>query len=83
MHATNRRNRQATYPAVCSKRATLLGNVPSARMLSVEVFGPGGHDRNTAPEYVSGPAMINSFFHGLESVARGQNLVRIPIVREK
>jgi hypothetical protein len=52
-------------------------------MLSVEVFGPGGHDRNTAPEYVSGPAMINSFFHGLESVARGQNLVRIPIVREK
>jgi hypothetical protein len=27
--------------------------------------------------------MINSFFHGLESVARGQNLVRIPIVREK
>jgi hypothetical protein len=22
---------------------------------------------------VSGPAMINSFFHGLESVARGQN----------
>jgi hypothetical protein len=35
---------------------------------------------------VSGPAMINSFFHGLESVARGQNLqnlLRIPIVREK
>ena len=27
--------------------------------------------------------MINSFFHGLESVARGQNLVRIPIVPEK
>jgi hypothetical protein len=52
-------------------------------MLSVEVFGPGQHDRNTAPEYVSGPAMINSFFHGLESVARGQNLVRIPIVPEK
>jgi hypothetical protein len=63
-------------------------------MLSVEVFGPGGHDRNTAPEHVGlmsvahgrrrvGAAMINSFFHGLESVARGQNLVRIPIVREK
>jgi hypothetical protein len=62
--------------------------------------GPGGHDWNTAPEYVgltavahgplrrhwvsvSGPATINSFFHGLESVACGQNLVRIPIVREK
>jgi hypothetical protein len=25
--STNRRSRQATYPAVCSKRATLLGNV--------------------------------------------------------
>jgi hypothetical protein len=25
--STNRRSRQATYPAVCSKRATLLGNL--------------------------------------------------------
>jgi hypothetical protein len=28
--STNRRSRQATYPAVCSKRATLLGNVDRA-----------------------------------------------------
>src|SRR5262249_51808779 len=28
--STNRRNRQATYPAVCSERATLLGNVDRA-----------------------------------------------------
>src|SRR5262249_23306737 len=53
--STNRRNRQATYPAVCSKRATLLGNADRAtrkpqcgrnwsggRMLTVQVFGPGG-----------------------------------------
>src|SRR5262249_20290084 len=28
--STNRRSGQATYPAVCSKRATLLGNVHRA-----------------------------------------------------
>jgi hypothetical protein len=28
--STNRRTRQATYPAVCGKRATLLGNVDRA-----------------------------------------------------
>jgi len=28
--STNRRSRQATYPAVCSKRATLLGSVDRA-----------------------------------------------------
>jgi hypothetical protein len=28
--STNRRSRQATYPAVCCKRATLLGNVDRA-----------------------------------------------------
>src|SRR5262249_38064151 len=60
--STNRRSRRATYPAVCSKRATLLGNVdrpdrklrcgrnrPSGSMLSVRVFGPGG----TRSEYRS------------------------------
>jgi hypothetical protein len=31
---------------------------------------------------VSGPAIINSFVRGSESVARSQDLVRIPIVRE-
>src|SRR5215472_13559234 len=62
--STNRRSRKATYPAVCSKRATPLGNADRANrkprcgrngssgwMLSVRVFGPGGHDRTTAPEY--------------------------------
>src|SRR5215467_4321913 len=53
--STNRRSRRATYAAVCSKRATLLGNAdrantklrcgrnrPSGWTLSVQVFGPGG-----------------------------------------
>jgi hypothetical protein len=60
--STNRRSRRTTYPAVCSKRATLLGNVdradrklrcgrnrPSGWTLSVQVFGPGG----TRSEYRS------------------------------
>src|SRR5215831_5218358 len=60
--STNRRSRQATYAAVCSKRATLLGNAdranrklwcgrnrPSGWTLSVQVFGPGG----TRSEYRS------------------------------
>src|SRR5262249_60845510 len=53
--STNRRSRYPTYPAVCSKRATRLGNVDrpnrtprcgrdcaSGWMLSDQVFGPGG-----------------------------------------
>jgi hypothetical protein len=50
--AANRRSRRATYPAVCSKRATLLGNAnrPTAcagterdnGMLGRQLFGPGG-----------------------------------------
>src|SRR5215467_14490904 len=60
--STNRRSRRATYAAVCSKRATLLGNAdranrklrcarnrPSGCTLSVQVFGPGG----TRSEYRS------------------------------
>src|SRR5215467_16027740 len=60
--STNRRSRRATYAAVCSKRATLLGNAdranrklrcgrnrPSGWTLSVQVFGPGG----TRSEYRS------------------------------
>src|SRR6516165_2531498 len=60
--STNRRSRRATYPAVCCKRATLLGNAdranrelrcgrnrPSGWTLSVQVFGPGG----TRSEYRS------------------------------
>jgi hypothetical protein len=58
--STNRRGRRATYPAVCGKRATLVGNVDrairsrsaggteqTAGMLSGHLFGPGG---NTTPE---------------------------------
>jgi hypothetical protein len=61
--STNCRSNQATYPAICGKRATLRGDVdradrksrrrwnrPSASMLSGQVFGRG-HDRNTTPEY--------------------------------
>src|SRR5258708_967218 len=50
--SANRRSRRATYPAVCSKRATLLGNAngPTAcagterdnGMLGRQLFGPGG-----------------------------------------
>src|SRR6266403_2050758 len=50
--AANRRSRRATYPTVCSKRATLLGNAngPTAcagterdnGMLGRQLFGPGG-----------------------------------------
>src|SRR5262249_32521636 len=60
--STNRRSRRATYAAVCSKQATLLGNAdranrklrcgrnrPSGWTLSVQVFGPGG----TRSEYRS------------------------------
>jgi len=61
--STNRRSRQATYPAVCSKRATLLDNVHLANRKAevraeltkrLDVKGSDvrarGHDRNTAPE---------------------------------
>src|SRR5947207_15166662 len=50
--SANRRSSRATYPAVCSKRATLLGNAngPTAcagterdnGMLGRQLFGPGG-----------------------------------------
>ena len=50
--SANRRSRRATYPTVCSKRATLLGNAngPTAcagterdnGMLGRQLFGPGG-----------------------------------------
>src|SRR5947207_7028759 len=50
--SANRRSRRATYPTVCSKRATLLDNAngPTAcagterdnGMLGRQLFGPGG-----------------------------------------
>jgi hypothetical protein len=50
--AANRRSRRATYPAVCSKRATLLDNASGSTafagterdngMLGRQLFGPGG-----------------------------------------
>jgi hypothetical protein len=59
--STDRRSRQVTYSAVCSKRATPLGNVDRANrkpqcgrnltkhwILSDQLFGPGG---NTTLEY--------------------------------
>ena len=62
--STNRRSRRATYAAVCSKRATLLGNVDRAnrkaevraeltKRLDVKPAGirGGGDHRNTTPEY--------------------------------
>src|SRR6516162_9691608 len=55
--STNRRSRQATYQAVCCKRATLLSNGDQSRrmggtgqaagMLRGQQFGPGG---NTTPD---------------------------------
>jgi hypothetical protein len=55
---TNSANAQVTYPAVCGKRATFLGNGDSnkrmsgtgrpAGLLRGQLFGPGG---NTTPEY--------------------------------
>jgi hypothetical protein len=58
--STDRRSRQVTYSAVCSKRATPLGNVDRANrkpqcgrnltkhwILSDQLFGPGG---DTTPE---------------------------------
>src|SRR5947207_7639817 len=59
--SANRRSRRATYPTVCSKRATLLGdaNGPSVcagterdnGMLGGQLFGPGGdyHSRIIGP----------------------------------
>src|SRR5438874_12468519 len=56
--SANRRSRRVTYPTVCSKRATLLGNANGPTvcagterdngMLSGQLFGPGG---NTTLEY--------------------------------
>src|SRR5436190_23896462 len=50
--SANRRSRRATYPTVCSKRATLLGDANGLTvcagterdngMLGGQLFGPGG-----------------------------------------